>query len=258
MKELQTKFNFITPKLLQNEQNVRAWFTLKNEEYGQSGRSIPGLNLGFNTTEKKEIVAQNRLALLSSLQIDPDRVAYADQVHSNRIQFVTEEGIYPTTDGLITRMPGLTLGIQVADCAAILMWDTANRVIGALHAGWRGAAGDILPQGIEKMVEQGAVPNQIKLFISPCISQQNFEVGPEVANQFPDQFIDYENYAKPHVDLKGFLTKQALEAGIAQSHIEVREECTIENHDHFYSYRRESDQSGRMLALIQMIQERVN
>ena len=153
MKNLQTKFSLIEPALLAESEKVQAWFTLKNSKYGLDGTKIPGLNFGYNTKETKELVTANRLTLLSHLRLDPEWVAYADQVHSNRIQVVTEGGTYPSTDGLITQIPGLTLGIQVADCAAILLWDSTNQVIGALHAGWRGAAGDIVPMGIEKMVD---------------------------------------------------------------------------------------------------------
>jgi len=252
MKNLQTKFSLIEPALLAESEKIQAWFTLKNSKYGLDGTNIPGLNFGYNTKETKELVTANRLTLLSHLRLDPEWVAYADQVHSNRIQVVTEGGTYPSTDGLITQIPGLTLGIQVADCAAILLWDSTNKVIGALHAGWRGAAGDIVPMGIEKMLEQGADPNTMGAFVSPCISLRNFEVGQEVADQFPDEFVDYKSYTKPHIDLKGFLKHQITEAGVFQDQIEISEQCTIDEADNFYSYRREGDKSGRMLALIQI------
>lgn len=251
MKKSETKFSLIKPNFADNE-GVRAWFTRKNQMYGTETHSIPGLNLGFNTSEKKELVTKSRLELLANLDIDPDWVAYADQVHSNRIRFVTEGGTYPTTDGLITKIPGLTLAIQVADCAAILLWDAANKVIGALHAGWRGAAGNMAPMGVEKMTEQGAHPQKIKAFVSPCISLKNFEVGQEVADQFPEMFVNYEGYKKPHLDLKGFLKQQLMETGIPDSQVEIRDECTIGDAKQFYSYRREGKQSGRMMGLIQI------
>lgn len=253
MKDLTTELALIKPTQLETT-GIKAWFTLKNKEFGYHNHDIPGLNLGFNTPEKKELVAKNRLALLTGLQIDPEWVAYADQVHSNRIRVVTEGGTYPSTDGLITKIPGLTLSIQVADCAAVLLWDFENKVIGALHAGWRGAAGDIVPKGIQKMKEQGANLQKVKAFVSPCISLENFEIGEEVAEQFPDEFIDYEHYEKPHLDLKSFLKFQLEQSGIQQAHVEIREECTIEDKEHFYSYRREREQSGRMMGLIQIAQ----
>lgn len=252
MKKLNTEFDLIKPESCVSGTGIEAFFTLKNSSYNQGGQKIAGLNLGYNTPENKEQVARNRLLLLKSLNMDPDWTAYADQVHSNRVQFVTQGGTYPETDGLITRIPGLTLAIQVADCAAVLLWDSKNKIIGALHAGWRGAAGNIVPQGIRRMVEEGADPEYMKAFISPCISQKNFEVGTEVADQFPDRFVNTIDFEKPHVDLKGFLNDQLLDEGINQKSIDIRSECTMDNPDNFYSYRREGAQSGRMLALIKI------
>ena len=252
MKNLKTDFSVLVPQILQEDKGIRAWFTLKNQELQRPGQAIAGLNLGFNTSEKKEQVAQNRLALLNSLNIDPDWVAYADQVHSNRVQFITEGGTYPSTDGLVTKVPGLTLAIQVADCAAVLLWDKENNVIAALHAGWRGAVGNIIPRGVQKMKAHGADPSKIKAFVSPCISAKNFEVGMEVAEQFPSQFVNDIDFEKPHVDLKNFIKHQLINDGIPDNQIEIREECTISEAGKFYSYRREGNQSGRMLALIQI------
>lgn len=252
MKNLQTKFSLIRPNILAQNESVKAWFTEKNMEFGLQNSVVPGLNFGFNTIEKKELVAANRLSLLSHLRLDPEWVAYADQVHSNRVQVVTEGGTFPSTDGLVTTIPGLTLGIQVADCAAVLLWDTENRVVAALHAGWRGAAGDIVPKGIETMVRQGAHPQTTAAYISPCISLANFEVGWEVADQFPQEFVDAEHYEKPHIDLKGFLRYQLEQADIPASQIEVSDHCTIDDAKNFYSYRREGEQSGRMLGLVQL------
>ena len=252
MKNLKTDFSVLIPQILQGENDMRAWFSLKNQQFQPPDQAIAGLNLGFNTSEKKEQVAQNRLALLNSLNIDPDWVAYADQVHSNRVQFITEGGTYPSTDGLVTKVPGLTLAIQVADCAAVLLWDKENNVIAALHAGWRGAVGNIIPRGVQKMKAHGADPSKIKAFVSPCISAKNFEVGMEVAEQFPSQFVNDIDFEKPHVDLKNFIKHQLTNDGIPDNQIEIREECTISEAGKFYSYRREGNQSGRMLALIQI------
>lgn len=256
MKNSKTRFSRIRPGMVEEGEGVRAWFTLKNEWYESGSRQIRGLNLGFNTPESKDVVERNRSALIDDLQLDEEWIAYAEQVHSNRIRVVSRGGTYPSTDGLITRVPGLTLAIQVADCAAVLLWDSTNSIVGALHAGWRGAAGDIVPHGIEKMMGLGSDPRKMKAFVSPCISLKNFEVGPEVADQFPGEFVDYEHYSKPHIDLKEFLNHQLLEAGIPQTGIEIREECTIDGQSDFYSYRREGEQSGRMMALIQIAENK--
>ncbi|HKK44139.1 MAG TPA: peptidoglycan editing factor PgeF [Balneolaceae bacterium] len=253
MKESKTDFDLIKPKLLTEDTGIKAWFTLKNAEWGDFNNEISGLNLGFNTPESREIVAHNRLTLLSSLGLNTEWVAYADQVHSNRVRLITQGGTYPETDGLVTQIPGLTLCIQVADCAAVLIWDPQNKIVAALHAGWRGAVGDIVPKGIDMMINRGADLQKIKVFVSPCLSLRNFEVGEEVASQFPKKFVDYKSYDKPHVNLKEFLRYQMVEAGIDRSQIEVREECTVDEADSLYSYRREGDKSGRMMALIQIV-----
>lgn len=252
MKSLKTDLSFLSPSLLDEEEGISVWFSLKNTDFGGSDDNIEGLNLGYNTSENRQVVAKNRLALLNQLSLDEDWVAYADQVHSTRTQIVTQGGTYPSTDGLITQIPGLALAIQVADCAAVLLWDASNKVIGALHAGWRGAAGGIVEQGLEKMLELGAEPDQMKAYVSPCISLKQFEVGPEVADQFPDKFVDYEHYEKPHVDLKAFIRWQLEQNGLMGSHIEVSPLCTIEDKNQLYSYRRESERSGRMMGIIQI------
>ncbi|HEX6981453.1 MAG TPA: peptidoglycan editing factor PgeF [Balneolaceae bacterium] len=251
MKNLKTEFSLIYPNSLDENDGIQACFSLKNELYNAQS-PVPGLNLGFNTPEKKERIAQNRSALLSSLNIDKAWIAYADQVHSNRIKVVSQGGTYPSTDGLITRIPGLTLAIQVADCAAVLLWDSSAQIIAALHAGWRGVAGDIVPKGIEMMIEQGATPENLHAFVSPCLSFENFEVGEEVAEQFPDEQVDYENFAKPHLNLKGFIKQQLSENKIAGENIEVHPACTVGEVKNYYSYRREGNRSGRMMALIQI------
>lgn len=245
-------FSFIIPEAIKKDGAVEAWFTLKNSAYKVPNSHIGGLNLGFNTSDDESVILKNRLALLASLNIDEEWVAYADQVHSNRVQVVNEGGTYSATDGLITTLPGLTLVIQVADCAAVLLWDPINYVVGAFHAGWRGAVAEILPKGLQIMRQQGADIQALNAFISPCLSFENFEVGTEVADQFPTEFVDYNQFSKPHVDLKRFLVHQLAEEGMKTGQIEVRKECTIDDPNHFYSYRREGDDSGRMMALIRL------
>lgn len=242
----------IRPEILNYAGNIQAWFTCKNAEFGAKNQTVPGLNFGFNTNERKEIVEQHREELLSALNIDAEKIAYAEQVHGNKIKVVTKGGIYKGVDALLTKTPGLALAIQVADCAAILLADSERGIIAAVHAGWRGASDDILPKAIRQMKSLGARTSNLRVFISPCISQPNFEVGREVAVKFPADFVDYENYKKPHVNLKGFLNMQLLEMGVSSDHIEIHQGCTAEESEKYYSYRREQQQSGRMLGLIRI------
>lgn len=252
MKSSDHNLSVIRPDLLASQPEISACFTLKNEDHQPQDSTIAGLNLGYNTAESESVVRQNRSILLHQLALDSNEIAYADQVHSNRIQLVSEGGTYGATDGLVTTIPGLALAIQVADCAAVLLWDAAHYVVGAFHAGWRGAVAEIVPRGIQMMLEHGAEADDLAAFISPCISQANFEVGPEVAEQFPSAFVDEIHYAKPHVDLKAFLSHQMRGEGVHPSKIEVHAGCTVADAPDFYSYRREGDHSGRMMGIIQI------
>jgi YfiH family protein len=253
MENLKSNFSFIIPEAIEEKDGtVEAWFTLKNRAYKTPESNIEGLNLGINTSDNEKVIQKNRSELLSALNLDEEWVAYANQVHSNRVQVVNEGGTCSATDGLVTTVPGLTLAIQVADCAAVLLWDPVNYVVGAFHAGWRGAVAEIAPKGLQIMQQEGADLKALKAFISPCLSLENFEVGIEVADQFPEEFIDRDSFSKPHVNLKRFLVHQLNEIGMKTGQIEVREECTIDDADHFYSYRREGNKSGRMMALIRL------
>lgn len=243
----------IRPEIFKKEKNLRAFFTLKNESFDTKEEAvIRGLNLGFNTGEAPEIIEDNRKKLCEAFDIDPHWVAFANQIHSNRVKIVTNGGTFAETDGLITQVPGLALAMQVADCAAVLIADPASSIIAAVHAGWRGAAGDIVPRAIEKMIQLGADIAGCKAFISPCISLKNFEVGNEVADQFPEEFVDFNSYEKPHINLKAFLNYQLKDAGLEETNIEIHPECTIAEEYKYYSYRREGDGSGRMMAVIQL------
>lgn len=234
-----------------NDKGIHSWFTLRNHLNVNQNSEIPGLNLGINTLESKNKVSNNRELLLKELGIQSDQFAYAKQVHGTKIEIVKNGGEYLETDGLVTTQKGIVLAIQVADCAAILLGDSSNKVIGAAHAGWRGAAGNICNKLITEMIALGAKPNNIKAFISPCISMKNFEVGEEVAVQFPSRFVDRISFDKPHVNLSGFIKEQLQEQGILENNIELTNECTIEN-EKYYSYRRQKELSGRMMAMIKL------
>lgn len=244
------RINFIRPGIL-NSSEISSWFTLRNQDLVQKDRKIAGLNLGLNTSEESAVVEQNRKLLLDEIGLKENEIVFGTQIHKTDVKTVHQGGSYENTDAFVTNQRGLALAIQVADCAAVLLGDNENRVIGAAHAGWRGAADGIVPKTIQKMIEIGADVKNIKAFVSPCISLENFEVGDEVAEQFPQQFVNIESFAKPHVDLKAFIKHQLLETGIGISHIEIDEHCTISD-DNFYSYRRQKENSGRMMGLIKL------
>jgi YfiH family protein len=239
------KFSFIRPT--EFPADVRAYFTLKNAEWNKH-HTIPGLNLGMNS-DNEEIVARNRDAFLTQVEINSDSLALVHQIHSDKIVEVEKPGDFGKADGLISNIKGLTLGIKIADCAPVLMADTKSDWIAAIHAGWRGASQQIHLKTITMLQERGVEPENLKIYIGPCISAEKFEVGEEVAAQFPENVV-LRNYKKPHVDLKQYLRNSLVTSGVVENHIEIDSRCTISD-ELFYSYRREGDRSGRMMAFIQ-------
>ncbi len=241
----------IYPNILNRHEVVSAFFTEANRAVTNHDGSIPGLNLGYNTSAGESEVSDNFYSLFSYLGWDSGAYTIARQVHGNRVETVNSPGIIEAADGLVTRKRGLAIGIRVADCAALLAADPQNHVVGAFHAGWKGAASGIVSRGIAKMASIGADPENIFVYASPCISQKNFEVGEEVAVKFPEQFIDRQNYKKPHVDLPGFILSELIKSGLNREQIKISNECTID-HSKYYSYRREREKAGRMLAMIKL------
>lgn len=240
--------DIIRPERL-NNRVTGAFFIEANRHIRVEGSVYQGVNIGFNTRDSSEQIQKTAKYILKSQGLKASHLALGKQIHGTCSSFVNRPGIFEDSDGLVTTQRGIILGIQVADCAAILLADTKNGVIGAFHAGWRGAAGGIVSKGVSQMRKAGADPRNMYGYISPCICLENFEVGEEVAAQFPDRFCDYDSHEKPHVDLKKFLVSELLEAGILEMNIERSDQCTMAS-SRFFSYRREKEHSGRMLACI--------
>ncbi len=243
---------FLEPTIFKPYKSVSAVFTEKNANAIRSDDNIPGLNFGLNTNISKDEIKKNIGILFQEIDWKGTQIALAEQVHDTNVEFVSSPGFLAETDALITNKKNLALGIQVADCAAVLLSDPESGVIGAAHAGWRGGAAGIVKKTVNLMISAGARPDRMIAYISPCISQEKFETGPEVAVQFPDEFVDYKSYKKPHINLKEFLKFQLLQTGLPPTQIEVSSYCTIRDADKFYSYRRERNKSGRMLAIIKL------
>ncbi len=239
----------VIPTVFAGFSHVNAIFTKANRSQFPSGNKIQGFNFGITTNSDLHEVESNYQLLLQQLGLEKENLVLGKQSHGTGIKVVSEAGIYPETDGFITTSKKLYLGIQVADCAAILIADPRNNIAGAFHAGWRGAINGILPKGLAMMKEEGGNNKYFHAFISPCISHKAFEVGEEVAQLFPDEFCDRYSYKKTHIDLTGYIISQLTGGGIPPKNIEVSDSCTFGNSEYF-SYRREREKAGRMLALI--------
>lgn len=244
-------FEFIRPSQLNNAR-IMSWFSYKNPDFHSEGAHIEGLNVGFSSNEDQHVVLSHIHSLCKSIGIRHRDLALANQIHSSNVLVVERGGVYPNVDAFVSKTPGVALGIQVADCGALLLGDFKNKVIAAVHSGWRGAVGEIVPLTINKMIEVGAEIHEINAYLSPCLGVHNFEVGEEVSSKFPGHLVNNDDYEKPHVDMVGLLKEQLIDAGVLTSKIETDGRCTIDEDSLFYSYRREKEQSGRMLAIIKL------
>ena len=228
---------------------VVAGFTTRRG--GVSKSPFDSLNLAVSTGDKRELVENNRELLLEAVGFDSGHLAIAGQVHGTNVAYVGSPGLVPDTDALITETPGLLLGMVAADCAIVLVADSGGAVVGAAHAGWRGAAGGIATGLVEGMKTRGCRADTLLAYVSPCISQKRFEVGPEVARQFDSRFVAANpETGKDHVDLTGVLRDQLACAGIDVARIQIDGRCTFDNPDLYYSYRAQHGVTGRMMGYI--------
>ena len=218
---------------------------------GVSSPPYDTLNLGRHVGDADSSVEENRRRFCASLDTDPAWLATAGQVHGSTVRVIDAPRHEPFCDGLVTTTSGLLLAIAVADCAAVLLADPQHGVAGACHAGWRGTVRGIGADTVAMMTKHGAVPTQIRAYVSPCLSQEAFEVGPEVAAQFDDAVVARPDDAeRPHVDLKAAIRRQLEAAGVADDAIEVSNRCTRQETDHFFSYRAAEGATGRMFGAI--------
>lgn len=209
------------------------------------------MNLAVSSGDDRADVEQNRDVLLDRLGFPRGAMAIAGQVHGSRVAMVDGPGLVPETDGLVTQTPGLLLAMVAADCAVVLIVDDDATVVGAAHAGWRGTVGGVVEALLSRLADTGAAPDALRAWVSPCISQRRFEVGPEVAERFSAEFVSVNpDTGKHHVDLAGAIRARLTESGIPPGRIFVDGRCTVERPDLFYSYRGQRGRTGRMMGFI--------
>ena len=253
-----------------------------SQAYGQDQ-----LNLSFTATDRREDVERNRADFLIGLGAEELRLVTLRQIHSDIIHVLTSPEQLPTKDkslngdGLITNLSGVLLGIQTADCVPVLIADKRQRVVAAVHAGWRGTAKRIAEKAVGTMRACFASrPKDLRAAIGPAIRQCCYAVGDEVIEEFESQFIDAkklfcevydedpvkEKYPllfmtarapghsrigpQLHLDLIKANRRQLLDAGLSKKNIWAAEECTSCRTDLLFSHRAEGGYTGRMMAAI--------
>jgi YfiH family protein len=220
-----------------------AFFT---REGGVSNGLYASLNGGVGSNDQPESVAENRTRMATALSVAPGRLITAYQVHSPDVVVAEEpwsESERPRADGIVTRVKGLAIGISTADCGPVLFADSEAYVIGAAHAGWRGALSGVLEAAIAAMEKLGAKRARTVAALGPTISQPNYEVGPDLVDRFiaADRnnmrfFVPAGRAGHAQFDLPGYITTRLRRAGL--SNVENLGHCTYADPARFYSYRR--------------------
>ncbi len=209
---------------------------------GASGGLYASLNCGPGSGDNPAHVAENRRRVREALGAVSLNTLY--QIHSPQVAIVTqawERG--PQADGMATATPGIALGILTADCAPVLFADSAAGVIGAAHAGWRGAFGGVLEATLAAMETLGARHGHIAAAIGPCIAQENYEVGPEFRARFVAADADNARFFVPSTrmehqrfDLEAYVAARLARAAVDR--IARLHACTYARAADFFSYRR--------------------
>lgn len=250
-----------------NFEQAPALASLPNLRHGFFGRSggassgeFAGLNVSHAVGDDPQTVDGNRAVVADSINAGP--LIFLKQVHSARVETVTGPLVAPVeADATVTAVPGLALAILTADCTPILFADPEAGIIGAAHAGWRGAVDGIIGNTIAAMVALGANPAHVRAAYGPTISGANYEVG----EQFKADFLALHPTGahhfttppggQPHFDLPGFVDAQLRAAGLRS--VERVGSCTYADPDRYFSHRYASHKgtrTGRQVAVVAMSQ----
>lgn len=218
---------------------------------GVSQGVYDSMNGGVRSNDAPEHVAENRARMALALGVSPERFITPYQIHSPDVVVAEQPWTAddrPRADAVVTRVPGLAIGVSTADCGPLLFADSEARVIGAAHAGWRGAFTGVIEATIAAMEKLGASRGNISVALGPTIRQANYEVGPEFVARFVAAdidntrfFTDAEREGHAMFDLTGYIASRIEQAGIVN--FEDLGLCTYAEPERFYSFRRATHQS---------------
>lgn len=229
---------------------------------GYSHGVYNSLNCGYGSDDCRETVTRNRVHVARSLGLVVDQIVTVHQMHSPDVVTVTGPWFAqdaPEADAMVTNGPGTALGVLTADCAPVLFADREAGVVGAAHAGWRGALAGVCEATVEAMEALGAGRRHIAAAIGPAISSRNYEVGPEFHDAFMEKDSGSARFFGPSerrghfmFDLPGFLLRRLNAAGVGS--VEWCGKCTYAEEEDFFSFRRtthrEEPDYGRQISAI--------
>jgi len=238
-------------------------FTTRHE--GVSRPPYNSLNLGTNTLDPPHNVEGNRSLLARAFDINQEALVTVRQVHGSDILVIDEPNedyshfLSLESDAIITNQPGVMIGICVADCAPILLMDPEKRVIAAVHAGWQGTASKLVSKtvaGLKNLFE--CDPAALQVAIGPSIGKCCYEVDAPVKQAFAkndipwDAFAERSSEGKWRLDLAAANRELLISAGVPAAAIQISDMCVSCHRELFFSYRRDSGDTGRQMGFIML------
>jgi polyphenol oxidase len=229
-------------------------------EGGYSTGIFSSLNCGLGSGDDIETVGRNRAKVSAMLHVPPSHLVSAFQIHGADVAVVEAPfSERPQVDGLVSRTRGIALGILTADCGPVLFADEKAGVIGACHAGWKGAVAGVTDSTVIAMEKLGATRENIIAVLGPTISQGAYEVGPEFPKPFLQQNSSHQKYFIPSLrndhymfDLPAYLVDRMKAFGISRVHDLAL--CTYADESRFFSYRRATHRAekdyGRLISAV--------
>jgi hypothetical protein len=230
---------------------------------GVSKGIYAGLNAGVGSNDDAADVAENRRRMADQMGVKPTHFLTVHQIHSPEVVVATapwETAVRPRADALVTQVEGLAIGATAADCGPVLLVDPAARVIGAAHAGWKGAFHGVLEATIAAMEKLGAERANIAAAIGPSIAREDYEVGPEFRAKFLEQDSAHARFfiqegERFHFDLPGYVGRRLAVAGIAD--VAELGLSTYLPENRFFSFRRTTHRGepdyGRQISAIALV-----
>jgi YfiH family protein len=228
------------------EDRIKAPHGFFTRRGGVSQGAYASLNCSLSSQDSRENVLENRSRVARSLDADPVRLLGLTQVHSADVVTATEAwaaGQGAKADAMVTDRPDLALGIVTADCAPVLFADATGGIVGAAHAGWRGAVAGVLEATLAAMTALGAPLGSITAAIGPCIAQPSYEVGPDLRDAVLARAAADSAFFAPgqrpdrwQFDLAGYCAARLRAAGVR--HVIVTRVDTLAEEDRFFSHRR--------------------
>lgn len=254
-----------TPKPIQSEHlksdaTTHGFFTRIG---GASTGIYKGLNVGLGSDDEREIVLENRKRVAQTMGVSDDKLMMVYQVHSSDVALADKPWKMedrPKLDAMVSATPNIAIGVMTADCGPVLFSDAKNGIVGAAHAGWKGATGGILENTISAMEKIGAEREHIVAVLGPTISQKHYEVGPEFVENLITLNTKNDAYLKPSenqhhamFNLPQYIVDRLTADGVKAS---WTGDCTYADEERFFSYRRKTHRReadyGRQISVIKV------